>query len=766
MFCTERARRFCPMKSPSKLRCVAHALLFILLSLDAQALEIRGTVVNPDGSAVHGAVVRVDEWEDVVTTDEAGAFRIELDNALLPSSVEVSLPGYLSRTLELTETSTGQLRIVLQPVVLRDELTVTAARTPLRIDETAASVVVISKAELDFSAGATLDDALRQVPGFTLFRRSGSRVANPTTQGVSLRGVGASGAGRALVLDDGIPLNDPFGGWIFWGRVPREGLERVEILRGGGSDLYGSGALGGVVQMLRQRPSGASVSMHGSYGEDRTPELSLFAGFGADRWSGAVSAEAFATDGYILVAEDQRGTVDTRADSERVALDVTLRRTWVESGNAFLRLASFEEERGNGTPLQTNDTRIRQVSGGGDLLIRNAFLTSRFYTSSQTYDQSFTAISADRSTETLTRIQRVPSEADGANLQLTSLSGAHTIVAGFDVRSVEGLSDERGFGFTESFSSAGGNQTSLGAYLEDVVRLSNRFSLTAGLRYDTWRNHGAAREVNGEVVPLQSREEDAWSPRLSAVYRASDRWALLGSAYRAFRAPTLNELYRGFRVGNVLTEPNENLGAERLTGFEGGLVFTAPEERARMRGTLFWIEIDDPIANVTLDVTPSLITRRRENLGGSRSRGVELESEARIGNRWFLNAGYLHVRAEVVESSGSEELEGARLPQVPENVITSQIRYHAERFTSALQARWSDEQFDDDRNELRLGSFLTFDALVSVPVRPDLDVVASVENLLDERYDVGRTPVLTIGPPRSWRIGIRARWSRGTTPPS
>src|ERR671929_131193 len=105
------------------------------------------------------------------------------------------------------------------------------------------------------TSAATLDDALRQVPGFTLFRRTGSRVANPTSQGVSLRGVGASGASRALVLADGIPLNDPFGGWVYWGRVPRASVERIEVLRGGASSLYGSSALGGVVNLITRRPS-------------------------------------------------------------------------------------------------------------------------------------------------------------------------------------------------------------------------------------------------------------------------------------------------------------------------------------------------------------------------------------------------------------------------------------------------------------------------------------------------------------------------------
>src|SRR5205814_7031859 len=187
---------------------------------------------------------------------------------------------------------------------------VTVTRTESRIEETAASVVALDRSALDVTAAATLDDRLRQVPGFALFRRTGSRTANPTSQGVSLRGVGASGASRALVLDDGIPLNDAFGGWVYWGRVPRAALDRVEVLRGGASDLYGSSAMGGVVQFIR-RDSGVSFDV--SAGSQRTGTSSLFAAHRSGAWRGNVAADVLRTDGYVLVPEEQRGLIDTNA---------------------------------------------------------------------------------------------------------------------------------------------------------------------------------------------------------------------------------------------------------------------------------------------------------------------------------------------------------------------------------------------------------------------------------------------------------------------
>ncbi len=135
-------------------------------------------------------------------------------------------------------------------VSLVEEVTVTAERRTERVSDTVASVSIVSGDDLRAAAALTLDDALRQVPGFSLFRRSGSRTANPTAQGVSLRGVGPSGASRAAVLSDGIPLNDPFGGWVYWGRTPRLAIDRVEVVRGGASSLYGTDALGGVINLI------------------------------------------------------------------------------------------------------------------------------------------------------------------------------------------------------------------------------------------------------------------------------------------------------------------------------------------------------------------------------------------------------------------------------------------------------------------------------------------------------------------------------------
>jgi outer membrane receptor protein involved in Fe transport len=622
--------------------------------------------------------------------------------------------------------------LLLQTQTASDTITVTATRTETRIADTPGSVVVLSAADLAATPAATIDDALRQVPGFTLFRRSGSRTANPTSQGVSLRGIGASGASRALVLEDGIPLNDPFGGWVYWGRVPRAAMERVEVLRGGASDLYGSGAMGGVIQFLRRRD--AALVVETSAGSQETATASLFAAGSSGEWRGSVAADFLTTAGWVLVDERQRGAVDRAADARHTSVDTTLAR-----GGFFLRASHYDESRNNGTPLQINDTTIRQLAAGMDA----GPFVARLYGSDQDYRQTFSAITADRASERLTVDQRVPSRSAGGSGQVSHVIGTrHALVAGAEGRQVSGASDEPQFTAAGTrFVESAGRQRTASAFLEDLFLPADRVSITAGIRFDSWRNFDAHRNTTA----LADRSDSAWSPRLSVLFRAGDRLALTASAYRAFRAPTLNELYRGFRVGNVQTDANESLGPERLSAIELGL------RSGAVRLNVFQMNVEDTIANVTLSTTPALITRQRRNLGTTRSRGAELEGDWRLGSLWRASGGYLF--SDSVVTSGA--LDGKRIPQVARHQATLQLAFSPPKSQAGVQVRWSSRQFDDDLNELPLRGYVVADLFASRTISGRFSATLAVENLFDRRIEAGATPVITLGTPRAMRVGLR-----------
>ncbi len=321
--------------------------------------------------------------------------------------------------------------------------------------------------------------------------------ARPTLRikGVSLRGLGGTAASRALVLEDGLPLVDAFGGWVYWDRVPRAALSSVEVFRGGASNLYGSDALGGVVQFLTRQAEHPSFSLETSYGNERTPDLSFWTGTRAGKWDLSLASEMFRTDGYIVVPTWQRGSVDTPANSEDASVELTVGHQLGEKGRIFARGSFYTEFRNNGTPIQTNDTRMGEGAVGLDQQFggRDSF-TFRAYGQVQGYDQRFSSVATDRNSESLTDIQHVPEQVVGGAAQWTHSLGKHqTLIAGMDLMEVMGASDEQLFssGTHTRNNASGGRQRILGGFGEDLIRVSNWTVILAG-RFDDWNNFNAS----------------------------------------------------------------------------------------------------------------------------------------------------------------------------------------------------------------------------------------------------------------------------------
>jgi outer membrane receptor protein involved in Fe transport len=726
---------------------------------------VQGAVRDQLGYVVVGAHITLQgsRYEHAATSGADGSFRVQgAPQERLTLSVEAK--GFARFTSELPADE-DQIDVTLSLAEVSQEVNVTANRIGTSLGETAESVAIFSRQELESTAAESVDQALRQVPGFTLFRRSDSRIANPTSQGASLRGVGGNGASRAVVLYDDIPLNDPFGGWVYWGRIPREEVSSVEVLRGGGSSLYGSGALSGVVNVVPQTRPRNLISAEFSSGTQGTPDVSAAGSWRLRSWNLALSGEGFRTAGYILVPPDQRGAVDTAANSYHGTAQLTARHK-LKAGDLFIAGAFYDEARNNGTPVQTNDTQLGQLSGGVNLTTRLAGVQLRGYGSGQSYNQTFSSIVADRSTETLTRAQHVPSQQAGGSLLLSrSLGKRNLLIGGADARSVRGFSNETAFAasLATSLVDSGGRQLSSGVFLQDSIRLHSRLLFTIGARYDNWDNYQAhtsttplVASIKPSFIAFADQSDHAFSPRAALLFRAGDQVMLTASAYKSFRAPTLNELYRSFRLGNVLTLANAQLQAERLSGAEVGANLFL--KTTRIHTTFFWMEVSNPVANVTLSTTPALITRERENLGRTRSRGVEADAAWRYRGLDFI-AGYQFVDAVVASFSANPLLEGLEVPQVAPHQFTFETRYAMPRgWTMATQARASSRQFDDDLNQFPLDSFFQLDSYVSKRLRRGLDVFAAVENLFDSRLQVAKTPTVNVGPPIFARAGVKLHW--------
>ena len=734
--------------------------------------QIRGTVEDISHATISNAVVILKQgsadFRAVTGTDGTFEFR-NFGNDKLEISVSATGFADARRTIP-AGIRDEQLIIVLQPERASTAIEVTASRTALSLDEAPQSVQLLNAAEIHTSGALEVDDVLRQVAGFDEFRRNSSRTANPTTQGVSMRGMGSSGASRALVLLDGVPITDPFGGWVNWSQIPRESIESAEILRGGASDLYGGEALSGVAQLLTRTPEGTEASLDLSYGNERTPNASGYLGRSFGKWLASGAAEYFRTDGYIPVEFSQRGIVDNPANSLHRNGELQIQRQLSQQSRFFVRGLGYDDSRHNGTIIEVNRTRAWQAVTGLDLEgTSDSLLQLRGYGGTETYHQTFASVAADRNTETLARLQEVPARQFGLSAQYTRTLGWNTLLTGGEFTHVTGESDDEVFTAARpsSLVNAGGIIRNTGVFVEDIARIKSRWLLTGGIRFDDWQPvSGFTRTVtlpSGNTVSTQlaDRSETAWNPKLATTFRLNDWLALKASAYRSFRSPTLNELYRSFRLGNILTTANPQLQAERLTGFELGPTEKLFNGKLNLRQSFFWASVHRPIANVTLASTPALITRQRQNLGNTRSRGVEAQADWAMAKSIEVSAQYQFVEALVTSFPADPSLVGLQVPEVPRHEFTFQARYSNPRFiTVSIQGRSNGSVFDDDRNTLPLDSYFKLDVFISRRLNSYADIYVAAENLLNYRYMVARTTVITLASPLVARAGLQLHLHR------
>jgi outer membrane receptor protein involved in Fe transport len=652
------------------------------------------------------------------------------------------------------------------PVKTTETVTVNADRGLVGINDSASSVALLSQQQMEQAPGLTLDDRLHSVAGFQLFRRTSSWTANPTTEGLSLRGLGSTAASRTLVVSDQVPLNDPFGGWIHWDEIPALAIGQVQLLRGGSADLYGSSAIGGVVEVQPiAAPKHLVFDADGSGAtENSALEDVLLAG--ATRWATMLGAfTGLTTGGYITTAPPLRGTVDipanVTAESGRAMFGTPPTKGKL---HGFLLGNVLNEARSNGTPLQTNGTRLWRYVGGADESGSFGVAALRVFGSRESYRQSFSAIAPNRDSETLTKLQHVPLDEFGFVAQDSrALPRAVTAAIGVDLRDVRATDAEsavaRSVVTTTTFTSA--RQREVGGFI-DAIWQPRGWSVSGSVRVDSFRTFDARKVLSSgpAVTALPELDELFVSPHLGLVRRLPHGLALTGTAFRAFRGPTMNELYRTGQVGQQTTLANDALLGERATGFEFG--GEAEGRVGRLRATYFWTEVNRPISAVLLSETATTQLLQRQNLGQIRSRGVMVEAQTSSWRGLDASFGYQLAVATVTAfnatSAVQSDLKGNWIPEVPRESVTATANYAAPKFaTFHVIAGYSGREYDDAANQFVLHPYARFDVSAERQLGHRLWLTAGAQNLLNRSIDAGRTPILTLAAPRLVQAGLRYR---------
>jgi outer membrane receptor protein involved in Fe transport len=613
------------------------------------------------------------------------------------------------------------------------------------------------------------------VPGFQLFRRSDARTANPTSQGATLRALGGNASSRALLLLDGVPQTDPFGGWVSWPAYDPQRLGQIRVVRGGGSGVNGPGALAGTIELISARPSDqsgftGSVDYGSRDGVDAHAGLGLALGPGFLSVSGAYGKG----DGFVPVVAEQRGPVDRPSPYEQASLAV--RAVAPLPGGIELQASglAFTDSRERGTAFSA----IRTKGADASLRLVGRRWSALGYVQTRQFYNSFASVNAARtSVSRVSEQYDVPSTGLGARFELRPEIGhGAELRIGGDWRETVGESDER-FAFVAGagtrIRAAGGRTLTYGAFSE-ASWTGAATTVTAGARIDRWSIEGGfLRErmlgTGAVLTDAAFPDRSGWEPtgRAGIAWHPAGGLTLRGAAYLGWRLPTLNELYRPFRVGADATAANAALKNERLKGVEAGL------EWRRGRGsaigvTLFANRLDDAIANVTLGQGPGTfpgvgfvaaggIFRQRRNLDSIQAKGVEVDARLERGD-WTLAAGYSFVDARVKANGAALPLDGLRPAQTPRQTFSSTLAWHRDGGGRAsLTGRYVSGQYEDDLNAQRLRGAFTADAAASWPVAKGLAIEARAENLLDKRVEAGISGdgVVEQATPRTFWIGLR-----------
>lgn len=674
------------------------------------------------------------------------------------------------------------LLLSASPALAQVETVVVTGRPPDPVGNAAFAVTEVNAASLHrFGA---LDRALEQIPGLSEFRRDSCLSANPTTQGVSLRSIAPSGVSRTLVTLDGVPQNDPFGGWVLWCSLPPEDLESAEVVRGAGAGPYGAGALTGVIALAEAQgqglyagdASGGSIGLlraSGAGGLDVGP-VELFAG-----------ASSLSTTGWNPIPPGERGPVDENVTVD--ARNASLRASGlVDAGTVITARASvYDEGRHSGLVGEGSDAsgetasltvaHARRQPGELGWRLQGWLRASDFSNQSD-------AIGANRASLTPANDEyATPALGWGTSGEVRGGEGGFDWAIGLDARGSHGETKEH-FSFNSGALTmnrvAGGTTRDGGLYVEMADRFDDVL-LTLGARIDEWQTSGGFLRQNlissGAVTLNQhfgSRSGTVPTAR-AGIRRNFNNFYLRMAAYEGFRQPTLNELYRPFRLGNNFTLANSALVPEKLYGAElgmGGELLGATWDT-----TLFWNKLQDPVTNVTIGHGPGVfpppagfiskggLVIQRQNVGDIDAFGIETAFHYPLATRFGLDGAFDLINASVYGGHAAPQLDGKRPSEAPRWTVTAGVDVRPlDNVTLEADLRYESKRFVDDKNTLVLPAATSVDAKLSWMFAPSWSVYAAVDNFLNARIATNATSNPAPPPsaitsddfPRLFRAGI------------
>ncbi|MCM3869873.1 MAG: TonB-dependent receptor [Pyrinomonadaceae bacterium] len=726
--------------------------------------SITGTVRDLNGAVVVGAAVVASRagQERSTTTDSQGTYSFP---DLSPGKYRVTVTAQnfqtLSREVDLTNSeSAADFQLAAGGVAA--EVTISAAtRYERSTEDLPLSVTVIPRREILNSPGQTIDDELRYVAGVNL-QRDNADVIFPVNPSIAVRGLGVGDtATRSLVLLDGLPINGGFWGAVFWNRAPEYTIERLEVVRGSSSSLFGSFAMGGTVNIVTHAPEQRELNGELQYGENQRFRSSLQYGdvVANDRIAFSLNTNYYTTNGFFRVPENDRRPVDESEHAISKNFQGRSNFKFSDSARGFIRAGYYDQNRIGDHQLASTHVDLSDVAGGVDFDLNDSsvFSTRLFYSRENVLIDNVREV--DDTTTFVSNSHDNEADIFGFSAQWSkafSRTVSH-LSLGVDFRRVDGTNNQDVFNSPNTLSAeilGGGTQTATGVFAEISLRPNSRSEILGSLRYDNFRDADGRIVTDGVTQAFPTRTINLVSPRLAARYQFIDQLALRGAYYEGFRAPTLAERYRSFESPTFRGLSNPELAAERLRGGEVGVDI----RHGIFDGQVNYLynRLNNFVGSAEVGFIDGKFTVMNTNIAKTRSQGVEIIGNLRFTDYLNFTGNYTFTDAEVITGPlTGNELEGA-----PRNVASLLLNYYAPfGLNLSPRARFVDDAFQDITHEAPMDRHFIFDFFASYRVHRNLDLFVVAENLFNKEY-IADGFAQTLGAPRQVSVGIRFNLGR------
>lgn len=637
---------------------------------------------------------------------------------------------------------------------VEETIVVTATRGERKVSELPVSATVVTEEQLEHAPALFVEDVIRTIPGVHM--NFGNAAASSASNArISMHGLGGT---RVLVLLDGIPMHDPYYGTVQWQKVPLDSLRQVEVVRGGNASLFGSAALGGTINLLTRPVETSEARLDLSLGTADTQRQSLTVDQALTPGLGVrLSHLRFSTNGFIRVPNP--GPVDVRGWNDSSISNGRIDWSPSERTRAFLKASLTNLDVNDVTLLAFTDRDIFDAAGNVQTAVgANGLLSFTLFHQDQEELRVGTAVQGARETEFIANRSVIPATATGGSAEWSlQRSGRLSLVSlGVDVNRIEAVENRDTLtrtGVLTQQNVVAGRQQFSGLFGQATWHPTDRLEILASARVDYYENTDGRDEVVGGAVTVYPESSTTqFDPRISFRYGIGNGSAVRGSVYRAFKAPTLREMYRTGRTGNTLTLGNPFLQPETMVGAEVGVEWAFP--RTRVELNVFRSDIDALQSRGQIPGQPNVI--QPVNLGKSRSQGVELMIDSQLSRRWSMNIGYTYADSAVTEDP-DPALVGKWLQEVVPHIGSLSLRHRRDDGTNVdLRYRVLSRSYGEATNAVPAPAHRVLDIGASRPLGRGLTAYVLLENAFDEKYWYVLSPVsFRSAQPRSFTGGVR-----------